>query len=103
MSALSLDIISRKDWSAKPAKDINYINKSVPFVIIHHSAGLACNSTPKCSEIVLGIQKYHQNSRGWFDIGYSYVFVNTIAKMISPRIVGFNFVQVFGRRRWESV
>lgn len=68
---MSLDIISRKDWGAKPPKDINYINKTVPIVIIHHSAGPACNSTPECSKIVLGIQNFHQETRGWLDIGYT--------------------------------
>lgn len=77
MSAMSLEIISRKDWGAKPPKDIIYINKTVPFVIIHHSDGPACNSTPECSKTVLGIQEFHQKSRGWFDIGYSYVKIIT--------------------------
>lgn len=61
----------RDEWGAKPPKEIQELNLPVPYVIIHHTyiPGF-CNTPSKCIEVMKGIQRYHQEIRGWADIGY---------------------------------
>lgn len=79
MGSTSLEIISRDEWGAKSPKDIEYINKIVPYVIIHHShTPVACYSSTNCAKAMRSMQNFHQDDRGWFDIGYTYVLSNSI-------------------------
>lgn len=69
----SLNIVSRATWGARPAKSIHTIETvPVPFVIIHHSYQPAVCYTPEaCEAAMRGMQNFHQNDRGWADIGYT--------------------------------
>lgn len=68
---MSLEIVSREAWEAKPPKSIRYINDSVAFVIIHHSyQPPACFTDENCVGAMQNIQKFHQIERGWDDFGY---------------------------------
>lgn len=70
-SIMPFEIVSRAEWGAKEPKEINYINQTVPFVIIHHSYLPAyCNSSEQCIKAMQSMQRFHQIERGWFDIGY---------------------------------
>lgn len=72
---MPLEIVTRDEWGARPPTDIQRYNKSVPFVIIHHSySPQACNTSEQCIGAMQHMQRYHQDERGWFDIGYQYVF-----------------------------
>lgn len=67
----AFDIVSRNDWGARPPKSVTKINKVVPFVIVHHSyQPKACHSTTECKSAMKSMQDFHQNVRGWEDIGY---------------------------------
>lgn len=67
----SLEFVSRSEWGAKPPKHIQPIGKAVPYVIIHHSASPgACYTKDKCTQAMQSMQRFHQNERGWDDIGY---------------------------------
>lgn len=69
----SLEFVSRSEWGAKPPKQIQPIGKAVPYVIIHHSESpAACFTSAKCSQAMRSMQRFHQNERGWDDIGYSF-------------------------------
>lgn len=71
-SVVTFEIVSRAEWSAKPPKDIEYINHTVPYVIIHHSyLPPMCISSDKCIKSMQSMQRFHQDERGWFDIGYT--------------------------------
>lgn len=68
---LSLEIISRAEWGAKKPKGVEFINKTAPYVIVHHSfAPAACYTKDKCIQAMKSMQNFHQNDRGWADIGY---------------------------------
>lgn len=68
---MPLEIVSRDDWGAKEPKGVDLINKTVPFVIIHHSySPPVCNSSEQCISAMQSMQRFHQVERGWFDIGY---------------------------------
>lgn len=68
-----VNIVNRTDWGAYPAKYINTIEVvPVPFVIIHHSyIPSACYTPDTCARAMRGMQNFHQNERGWADIGYT--------------------------------
>lgn len=69
---MSLKIISRAEWHAQPPKAVDYINKIVSYVIIHHSdRPPACTSNEECIEAMQSMQRFHQIERGWNDIGYT--------------------------------
>jgi hypothetical protein len=67
-----LDIVTRAEWGAKPAKQRDSITSlPVPFVILHHTyRPRGCNSSEECKQAMRNIQHMHQDLRGWFDIGY---------------------------------
>lgn len=70
--ASAFDIVSRNEWNARPAAEVNYINNKVSYVIIHHSyIPAACHTEPDCIEAVQSIQRYHQIDNQWLDIGYT--------------------------------
>lgn len=104
VNVLSLEIVSRNDWGAKPPKAIEWINETVPFVIIHHSyIPSACYSMQNCSEAMRGMQRFHQDDQGWADIGYTYVKSFSCIHFVLTHIQNINLAQVCSRRRWQSV
>lgn len=71
----TFDIADRASWDAAPPTEVLTIDKAVPFVIIHHSdVPAACYTSAKCKAAMRSMQFYHQNTRGWADIGYKYNF-----------------------------
>jgi hypothetical protein len=66
-------IISRAEWGAHPPKyeyrDQPYFDK----LTLHHAAGWAARSLEEGKKQVLAIQEFHQEGRGWNDIGYHFV------------------------------
>ncbi|XP_059204338.1 peptidoglycan recognition protein 6 [Centropristis striata] len=69
-------IIPRCMWGAKPYKGTP-TNLSLPlsFMYIHHthSPGKPCLTFEQCSADMRSMQRFHQEDRGWDDIGYSFV------------------------------
>lgn len=71
-------LVSRDEWNAKPAKLVDSIEGPVEYVIIHHSyQPSACWSKEACMEAMRNIQTFHQDDRGWNDIGYKYEYTRT--------------------------
>ncbi|AWP05862.1 Peptidoglycan recognition protein isoform 3 [Scophthalmus maximus] len=69
-------IIPRCQWGAKPYQDTP-IPLSLPlrFLYVHHTyePSSPCLSFPQCSRDMRAMQQFHQEDRGWSDIGYSFV------------------------------
>ncbi|KAJ6636565.1 Peptidoglycan-recognition protein LB, partial [Pseudolycoriella hygida] len=69
----SLKIVTRSEWGGKPPKLVEHLNGSAPYVIIHHSfIPPQCNNTDECKRAMQSMQNFHQNDRGWNDIGYNF-------------------------------
>ena len=66
-------IISRAEWGARnPKYDYSnhpYFNK----MTLHHSAGWAATTLEEGKAAVKSIQRFHQDGRGWSDIGYHFL------------------------------
>lgn len=65
-----MDLVRRSAWGARPPKG-RPIPIAVPVaqLVLHHSAGP--DGGP---EVVRGIQKFHQQTRGWSDIAYTWIY-----------------------------
>ncbi|XP_055301526.1 peptidoglycan-recognition protein SC1a/b-like [Sitodiplosis mosellana] len=86
---MPLEIVSRKEWGANPPKFVKKVGKAVNFVIIHHTATPQCDTTEQCIASLSSIQKVHQNTNGWSDIGYNFI-VGGDGKVYEGR--GFNVI-----------
>ncbi|KAM6904736.1 N-acetylmuramoyl-L-alanine amidase-like [Xenentodon cancila] len=69
-------IIPRCMWGAEPYRGTP-TNLSLPlsFMFIHHTStpSRPCLTFQRCSADMRSMQRFHQDDRGWDDIGYSYV------------------------------
>ncbi|KAM8844300.1 peptidoglycan recognition protein 6 isoform 2-T2 [Spinachia spinachia] len=69
-------IIPRCMWGAEPYRGAP-TNLSLPlsFMYIHHtySPGKPCLTFQQCAADMRSMQRFHQEDRGWDDIGYSFV------------------------------
>lgn len=78
MLSVSLDIgplhiVNRTEWGANPPKEVDHFSGPAPYVIVHHSyIPAACDSPETCQAAMRSMQSFHQDDRGWNDIGYSY-------------------------------
>ena len=66
-------IITRTEWGAKPPQfgysDMPYYNK----LTLHHSVGFAAENLEEGIIQMQAIQSFHQDVRGWSDIGYHFI------------------------------
>lgn len=65
------DVISRADWGARPPRK-NYSRHVPRYLVVHHSS-IPDLSQYKGAETIRGIQRFHQDTRGWIDIGYHFL------------------------------
>lgn len=85
-----LPYMPREAWDAKPPKGVDKFSGPIPFVIIHHSyEPAACLTGAECRNAMLSMQKFHQQDRGWNDIGYTFA-VGGDGRIYEGR--GFNVV-----------
>ncbi len=64
-------VIARASWGAKPPKS-PYSRHTVQDLVVHHSSAPNASQFNGASSI-RGIQAFHQNERGWIDIGYHFL------------------------------
>lgn len=76
---LKPQIIRREAWGARPAQ-YAYTLTLAGHLAFHHTAGVSdglASTTEECAAQVRAIQVFHQESRGWNDVGYSYLVCGT--------------------------
>ncbi|XP_056442103.1 N-acetylmuramoyl-L-alanine amidase [Gadus chalcogrammus] len=69
-------IISRCQWGAEVIRGTHSpLSPPLPYLYIHHTyqPSTPCLSFPACSRDMRAMQRFHQDERGWKDIGYSFV------------------------------
>lgn len=72
-------IISRCHWGAKPYNGAPMpLSLPLQYLFIHHTyePSSPCLSFPDCSRGMRSMQRFHQEERGWSDIGYRYNFIS---------------------------
>jgi len=67
-------IVTRKQWGAVAPKNVTRI-EPVGGLAVHYSAMNADEQArhANCGARVLGIQRYHMQTKGWADIAYSFI------------------------------
>nr|CAD7573015.1 unnamed protein product [Timema californicum] len=76
VNSLCPSTVSRAEWGARtPAAEPQPLVVSpVPYVVVHHGGTKKyCYDQNTCSAIVRSYQNYHIDTKGWNDIGYSFV------------------------------
>ncbi|XP_069460019.1 N-acetylmuramoyl-L-alanine amidase [Ambystoma mexicanum] len=69
-------IIPRCMWEAKPYRGTpTLLNTPLAYVYIHHTyePGQPCRTFGECAADMRSMQRFHQEDRGWDDIGYNFV------------------------------
>lgn len=67
-------ILSRSDWGAlDPSGVTTPLPTPVNYVIIHHTATENCTNQDQCIKNLQYIQKFHMESRDFYDIGYNFL------------------------------
>ena len=67
---MSLELVTRETWGArKPKGRPTVIAAPVDYLFLHHSV-----SPDGGPEVVRSIQRFHQDTRGWADIAYSWLY-----------------------------
>ncbi|XP_050781865.1 N-acetylmuramoyl-L-alanine amidase isoform X1 [Gopherus flavomarginatus] len=69
-------VIPRCMWGARPYKGTpTQLKLPLSFVYIHHTSSPSqpCRTFPECAADMRAMQRFHQDDRGWDDIGYSFV------------------------------
>ncbi|XP_062454331.1 N-acetylmuramoyl-L-alanine amidase [Rhea pennata] len=69
-------VMPRCMWGARPYRGSpSALSPPLPFVYIHHTyePGAPCRTFASCARAMRSMQRFHQDARGWDDIGYSFV------------------------------
>ncbi|KAL8184655.1 UNVERIFIED_CONTAM: hypothetical protein K2H54_023160 [Gekko kuhli] len=67
-------LITPSRWGARPANCSAPLKDILPEnVIIIHTAGTPCHTKDECSRETRNVQDYHQRTKGWCDIAYSFL------------------------------
>ncbi|WP_240689607.1 NlpC/P60 family protein [Brevibacterium sp. S111] len=64
---------SRSSWGAKAYRGSPDYASGIKQAVVHHTSGSNSYSAEDVPGIIRGIQAYHQDGRGWSDIGYNVV------------------------------
>nr|AJQ21530.1 peptidoglycan recognition protein 1 [Mytilus galloprovincialis] len=68
-----ISMVTRGEWRARLPKSIEFMEKPVMNVLVHHTAGLHGEDTQMCSQIVRSIQNLHMDDNKWDDVGYNFL------------------------------
>ncbi|XP_056006481.1 peptidoglycan recognition protein 4-like isoform X2 [Ostrea edulis] len=69
----NVKVYSRATWGAKSPTHVSTMRKPVGFFFVHHTEGNACRDFTSCAKQMRNIQNYHMATKGWSDIGYSFL------------------------------
>jgi murein L,D-transpeptidase YcbB/YkuD len=87
-----MEIISRKQWGARPAGSSRNIKTPVQELWLHHSA-----TSDSGVRTVRAIQKFHQVNRGWADIAYNWIYSPSERTFYEGRGAGVQGAHTAGR------
>jgi len=87
-------LVTRESWGARPAKNPPTPHQPVRMTQ-HHTAGAQTFTLEDSLDEVRFIQEFHQDGRGWDDIGYHYL-VDAEGRIFQGRPVGVQGAHVRG-------
>jgi len=66
-------IVTREEWNSQPPKYTYTNHPYIDKLTLHHAACCSAENLDEGKTQVLWIQDFHQNGRGWNDIGYHFL------------------------------
>ena len=95
-------IITRAEWGAASYKGTPGYG-SVQMAYVHHTVSLNTYTQAESPAVVRGIQRYHQSSNGWSDIGYNFL-VDRFGQVFEGRAGGIDRAVIGAQAQgWNSV
>ena len=95
-------IITRSQWGAASYRGTPGYG-SVQMAFVHHTVSLNDYSKEESPAVVRGIQRYHQSSNGWSDIGYNFL-VDRFGQVYEGRAGGIDRAVIGAQAQgWNSV
>jgi hypothetical protein len=95
-------IITRSQWGAASYKGSPGYG-SVQMAYVHHTVSLNDYSKAEAPAVVRGIQRYHQSSNGWSDVGYNFL-VDRFGQIYEGRAGGIDRAVIGAQAQgWNSV
>ncbi|HEX5909858.1 MAG TPA: peptidoglycan recognition protein, partial [Thermoleophilaceae bacterium] len=95
-------IITRSQWGAASFKGSPGYG-SVQMAYVHHTVSLNDYSKAESPAVVRGIQRYHQSSNGWSDVGYNFL-VDRFGQIYEGRAGGIDRAVIGAQAQgWNSV
>jgi hypothetical protein len=88
-------LVTRAQWNANPPNAAYTPHKPALFTI-HHTAGRFTRTLEESKAEVLFDQDYHQNKKGWIDIGYHFL-IDPLGNIFEGRPVTATGAHVEGR------
>ncbi|KAF5276549.1 hypothetical protein FQR65_LT03979 [Abscondita terminalis] len=67
------DIVSKNEWGARGALEVEYSVNPLDYVIIHHTVTPECYDLVRCSALLKSMQNYHMETHKFHDIGYNFL------------------------------
>lgn len=65
-------VVTRKQWGAKPPKTNPTARRRTVAMVLHQTTGQVTEATDELA-MMRGVQRFHQDTRGWSDIAYSWL------------------------------
>jgi len=95
-------IITRSQWGAAAYRGTPGYG-SVQMAFVHHTVSLNTYTKAEAPAVVRGIQRYHQSSNGWSDIGYNFL-VDRFGQIYEGRAGGIDRSVIGAQAQgWNSV
>lgn len=95
-------IITRSQWGAASFKGSPGYGQ-VQMAYVHHTVSLNTYSKAESPAVVRGIQRYHQSSNGWSDIGYNFL-VDRFGQVYEGRAGGIDRAVIGAQAQgWNSL
>ncbi len=79
-------LITRAEWQALPATE-PYTAHTPALFTLHHTQGHLPKNIQESMQEILFIQDFHQNGRGWIDIGYHFL-IDPFGNIFEGRPIG---------------
>lgn len=69
-----IPFVSRPQWGARYPKNQERLKEQpVRLLFVHHTEGPECHAYRSCSAVMRFWQNFHMDTRGWDDLGYSFL------------------------------
>jgi hypothetical protein len=96
------EFVRRSTWGAATLRDNHDPMERVTRITVHHTAEVPGVGERSDAELVKGIQRFHQDTRGWADIGYHWI-IGRDGRVYEGRALGVQGAHAGGGNNIENL